>query len=240
MTSIFSKTVIDRAKRFSPMKTTFQDEQAGWFSPHPEKWKRRKIESKFITVSKLVKFWIHSSLTTLEAYKSERVVETNCYKYKRKTREVLLEWFSTTRTAATTPRISIFTLSLLKIRAVFLMFPNVCFLISRNWKKISTNGLHHCKLDPLEGLNLENEQNRTNLRYWKVVANEKCTPKIGELSSVKKLFWVNHASKKAKKARISLKRKIFGWTNVPEKMNWLYSVILENWGRNGQKTPKIA
>ena len=27
LTSIFSKTMIDRAKRFSPMKTTFQDEQ---------------------------------------------------------------------------------------------------------------------------------------------------------------------------------------------------------------------
>ena len=29
LTSIFSKTIIDRAKRFSPMKTTFQDEQLG-------------------------------------------------------------------------------------------------------------------------------------------------------------------------------------------------------------------
>ena len=33
--------------------------------------------------------------------------------------EVLLEWILTTRTAATTPRFSIFTLSLLKIRAFF-------------------------------------------------------------------------------------------------------------------------
>ena len=29
LTSIFSKTNTDRAKRFSPMKTTFQDEQVG-------------------------------------------------------------------------------------------------------------------------------------------------------------------------------------------------------------------
>ena len=29
LTSIFSKTIMDRAKRFSPIKTTFQDEQVG-------------------------------------------------------------------------------------------------------------------------------------------------------------------------------------------------------------------
>ena len=71
----------------------------------------------------MVKLWIHSSVATLEAHKSESGVETNCYKYKRKTMEVLLEWFLTTRTAATTPRISIFTLSLLKIRAFFKSSP---------------------------------------------------------------------------------------------------------------------
>ena len=66
----------------------------------------------------MVKLWIHSSVATLEAQKSESRVETNCYKYKKNTIEVILEWFLTTRTAATTPRISIITLSLLKIRAV--------------------------------------------------------------------------------------------------------------------------
>ena len=148
-----------------------------------------------------------------------------------------LEWILTTHKAATTPRISIFTLSLLKIRPVFLMFPNVCLLISLRWIKILTNSFHHCKLHLWEKLGLEYEQNRTKLRFWKIVMNEKCTPENGDLSSVKKLFWANHASKKA---RISLKRKIFEWTNVPEKMNWIYSVVLENWGRNRQKTPKIA
>ena len=29
LTSIFSETIIDRAKRFAPMKTTIQDEQVG-------------------------------------------------------------------------------------------------------------------------------------------------------------------------------------------------------------------
>ena len=29
LTPIFSKTIIDRAKRFSPIKTTFQGEQVG-------------------------------------------------------------------------------------------------------------------------------------------------------------------------------------------------------------------
>ena len=150
---------------------------------------------------------------------------------------MFLEWFLTTRTATTTPRISIFTLSLLKIRADFLMFPNVCLLICRGWKKISTNSFRHCKAHPWESLSLEYERNRTKLRYWKIVANEICTPEIAELSLVKNLFWANHASEKA---RNNPERKIFGWTNVPEKMNRLYSVILENWGRNGQKTPKKA
>ena len=185
----------------------------------------------------MVKSWFHSSVATLEAYKSESGVDTNCYEYNRNTIGVILEWILTTRTAATAPRISIFTLSLLKIRPVFWMFPNVCLPISRRWKKISTNGFHHCKLHPEESLSLEYEQNRTNLRYWKIVVTEKCTPEITKLSSVKNLFWANHASEKA---RISLKRKIFEWTNVPEKMNWLYSAILENWVRNRQKTPKIA
>ena len=79
----------------------------------------------------MVKSRIHSSVATLEAHKSESGVETKCYEYKRNTIGVLLERILTTRTAAATPRISIFTLSLLKIRPVFLMFPNVCLLISR-------------------------------------------------------------------------------------------------------------
>ena len=33
LTSIFSKTVVDKAKRFAPMKTTIQ-EQFGWFLLH--------------------------------------------------------------------------------------------------------------------------------------------------------------------------------------------------------------
>ena len=185
----------------------------------------------------MLKSRIHSSVATLEAHKSESGVETKCYEYQRNTIGVLLEWILTTRTGATTPRINIFTLSLLKIRPVFLMFPNVCLPISRRWKNISANGLHHCKLHPKESLSLEYEQNRTKLRYWKIVANEKCTPEISKLTSIKNLFWANHASKKA---HISLKRKIFGWTNVPEIMNRLYSVILENWVRNRQKTPKLA
>ena len=185
----------------------------------------------------MVKSRIHSSVATLEAHKSESGVETKCYEYKRNTKGGLLEWILTTRTAATTPRISIFTLSLLKFRPVFLMFPNVCLLISRRWKKISTNGFHQCKLYSWESLSLEYEQNRTNLRYWKIEVNRKCTPENAKLSSVKNLFWVNHA---AEKAHIILKRKIVEWNNVPEKMNWLYTAISENWVRNRQKTPKIA
>ena len=36
LTSIFSKTIIDKGKQFSPMITTFQGKQVGWFSPHSE------------------------------------------------------------------------------------------------------------------------------------------------------------------------------------------------------------
>ena len=71
----------------------------------------------------------------------------------------------------------------------------------------------------------------------KNVTNEKCAAEIAKLSSVRNCFWMNHASKKA---RIYLKRTIFGLTKVPKKMNRIYSVILENWGRNRQKTPQIA
>ena len=178
----------------------------------------KKIDRKLLQAGKIVNLWIYNPVPTLEAHKKESRVKTNCYKNKKNTIEVLLEWFLTTRTAAITPRISIFTLSLLKNRAVFLMFPNVCLLISQRWKKISTNNLHHCKLQLQESLSLEYEQNRTKLRYWKIVANENFTAGSGDLSSVKKSFWVNHA---IKKTRLNPKWKIFGWTNVPDKINWL-------------------
>ena len=57
---------------------------------------------KIITVRKMVKLWIHSPVATLEAHKKESGVETQCYEYKKNTIGVLLEWFLTTRTAATT------------------------------------------------------------------------------------------------------------------------------------------
>ena len=75
----------------------------------------------------MVKLRFHSSVATLEAYKSESGVDTSCYKYKRKTIGVILERNLTTQTAATTTRISIFTLSLFKIRAVFFNVPQ-CLL----------------------------------------------------------------------------------------------------------------
>ena len=81
------------------------------------------------------------------------------------------------------------------------------------------------------------EPNRTKLRVWKNVANEKCTAETRELSSVKNLFWVNHATIKLLK---KVERKIFGGNIFSEKVNWLCSVILENWRRIDQKTPKTA
>ena len=46
-----------------------------------------------------------------------------------------------------------------------------------------------------------------------------------EMISVKNLFCVNQA---VKNAHNSLRKKIFGWTDVPGKMNCFYLVILEN------------
>ena len=76
-----------------------------------------------------------------------------------------------------------------------------------------------------ENLILEHEQNGTKLKQWKIVANEKPTAEIGELNSVKNLFWVKHATKNA--CNIP-KRKIFEWNDVAGKMNWLHWAILKN------------
>ena len=51
----------------------------------------RKIKTKFITVRKMVKSRLHSSVATLEAHKSESGVETKSYEYKSNTIGVLLE-----------------------------------------------------------------------------------------------------------------------------------------------------
>ena len=48
---------------------------------------------------------------------------------------------------------------------------------------------------------------------------------MGEVSSVKNLFWTSH---KLEKARTILKRKIFSWNDVAENMKWIFSFILEN------------
>ena len=51
---MFSKTIIDRAKRFSPKKTTIQDEQVGDFHRILKIKSCRKIKTKIITVRKMV------------------------------------------------------------------------------------------------------------------------------------------------------------------------------------------
>ena len=82
----------------------------------------------------MVKLRIHSSVATLEAHKSKSEVETNCYKHKKNTIEVIPEWFLTTRTAATTPRMSKFTLKLLRIRAFFKCSPMFASLFLKDEK----------------------------------------------------------------------------------------------------------
>ena len=82
-------------------------------------------------------------------------MKTNCYKNKRNTIEVLLECFLTTRMAATTPRISIFTLSLLKVRAIFLNVPQFLLAffskikkdIDKRFSPLSTTSKRKLKFD---------------------------------------------------------------------------------------------
>ena len=195
-----------------------------------------KNKTKIITVRKTLKMRFHSSVASLEECKSESGVKTTCYKFKKNTIEMLLEWFLTTQTAATNPRISMFTLSLLKIRAVFLMFPNVCFLFSRNWKKISTNGFHHWKLHLKESLSLDYERNWTKLRYWKIVANEKCTAEIGEIISVKNLLWANPQ----KRLEIVLSGKYL--VGVMSLKRWIDDIqpFWRTKEEMAKKTPKLA
>ena len=151
----------------------------------------------------MVKLWFLISVATLEAYKSESGRETNCNKYKRNTIEVILEWILTTHTAANTPRISIITLSLLRIRAFFSNGPQCLLPYFSKMEKDIDKRFSPLKITSIGELKFgiyykKSDKNRTNLRYWNVVANGKCTAETGELSSVKKLFWVNHAPKNAR------------------------------------------
>ena len=85
----------------------------------------------------MLKSWIHSSVATLEAHESENWIETKCYKHRRNSMELLSEWFLTTHMAATTPRISIFTLSMPKNRAFYQMVPMFASLFLGDGKKIN-------------------------------------------------------------------------------------------------------
>ena len=121
LTSIFSKTTRDRPKRFSPRKTTIQRKQISRliFIGFLHSEVNEKLKQKLLRSGKTEKVWYLSSVATLESHGSETRGETKCYKYKRITRAVILEWFLTMRAAAITPRISIFTLALPKNRAFF-------------------------------------------------------------------------------------------------------------------------
>ena len=80
LTPNFLKTVVDRAKRFSP---TVSPTKWVIFTAFWKLKSCRKIETKVITVRKMVKLRIHSSVATVEAHKSESGVESNFYIYKR-------------------------------------------------------------------------------------------------------------------------------------------------------------
>ena len=76
--SVFSKTIIERAKRFSPQKTTFQENILDDFFCILKIGSCRKTE--IIAIRKTVKLRILSSVETSEALKSENGVKTNRYK----------------------------------------------------------------------------------------------------------------------------------------------------------------
>ena len=78
---------------------------------------------------------IVNSQFSLETQKNESEVEAVCYKFKKNTKEVILEWFLTTCMGATTPRNSIFTFSLLKSRAFFKWSPMFGSLFVKDEKR---------------------------------------------------------------------------------------------------------
>ena len=62
-------------------------------------------------------------------------------------------------------------------------------------------------------------------------------------SALKKLVnWVQlkiySESTMQKNAQNNFTRKKFRWTKIPEKMNWLHFLILENWEEMAKKRPK--
>ena len=76
--------MINRAKRFSPTKTTFQEEKLGDLYCILQIGSSRKTKTKIIKVRKTVKLWTLSSIATLEARKTESGIKTICYKHEKK------------------------------------------------------------------------------------------------------------------------------------------------------------
>ena len=148
-----------------------------------------------------------------------------------------LEKFSTTRTAATTHVLAYLRRHFPK-KELFWIVCNVSIQNIQRWKKIPANGFHQCKLLLNKRVSWEYEQNGLKIGYWKIVANAMRCADIGELSSVEKLFWVNHATTNARK---SSKRTIIGRNFVLEKNCWFYLVKTQSKepGRKmHQKCPK--
>ena len=194
------------------METTFKGNKTGDFDCILRMKSCRKLKTKAFTVRKTITLWILSSVATLKAHKSESKVETNCFKYKTKTIAVSLAWFLTTRNLVFTHRNSKLTLSLPKKEELFFKWsPMFASLFLKEEKRYRQMVFTIVSYNDMKAYVRKKKQNWTKLRYWETVANEKCTADIGDLSSVRKLFWVNHATQKA---RHSPKKKIFGGTNV--------------------------
>ena len=89
---------------------------------------------------------------------------------------------------------------------------NPKFSISK--KKRSRNNFYHLKLHPLKSLTMENEQSRMRKGRQKVT-NGMCHEKIGELSTVKSSFWINQATREARRPE---KPKLMEKVTVTEKI----------------------
>ena len=145
---------------------------------------------------------------------------------------MILEWFLTTRMAATTPRISIFTLSLPKKRA-FLKSPQCLHPYFSKLKKYIDK-----RFSPLQNKSIGKPKfgiwaKLDEIKKAKNCCKRNCSAEIGELSSVKNLFWNNHAIEIARK---SSKRKTFRCTDFSDKLNW----IINHLGELRKKCPKNA
>ena len=146
---------------------------------------------------------------------------------------MLLEWFLTMRTAATAPRLSLFTLSLLKIRGFFKCSPIFASPFLKDQKRYRhtvftiVNYIHR---KAKFGIWAKSDENK--------IVKKRCKRKVHWSG-----WWIEFSYKfilsepRNKNAQKSLKRNLFEWTKLPENLYWN---IFSHFGELRKKWPKIS